>query len=73
MVQPSFFVAMTAIFSIAANVQAIPINVDIDTRDGTSENVLEARMFRKVAGEVGSHVDLMQTLLEKPTSGGIEG
>ena len=53
MVQPSFLVTMTATFSIAVNVQAIPINVDIDTRDETSENVLEAQMFRKAAGEVG--------------------
>ena len=42
-----------AIFSITVNVQAIPINVDIDTCDETSENVLETQMFRKAAGEVG--------------------
>ena len=55
MVQTSFFVALTAMVSIAGNVLAIPVQVshqNLDARD-ESDHILEARMFKKLAQEIG--------------------
>lgn len=63
MVQASFFVALTAILSI---VQALPVAVDIEARD-ESDSVLEARMFRKIATEVG-YVDTNSCIILETNS-----
>ncbi len=54
MVQTSFFVALAAMVSIAGSVIAFPVQVHPQNLDARDEfDHLEARMFKKLAQEIG--------------------